>query len=128
MQKSQKKNKGNPVPSLDKLTLSNLIKFFSTFMDKTCIDIGDSSTEDIQVTRLKNGFMLSNEWSEDKIILQNGRETDKEEPKINWEEAFDSEDWEIEPDEQDENSLTFKILYSNKKKLTLFSDGTFKLV
>lgn len=77
----KEKIEDNPVPSIDKLTLSNLIEFFENFMDDTSNEIGDSSTEDITVTRIKGGLMLSNEWSKDKIILQNGVETNKEQPK-----------------------------------------------
>lgn len=73
-------NNGNPVPSIDDLTLNNLIKFFENLMDPTSNEVGDSSTEDIKITRIKNGLLLSNEWSKDVIILQNGVETDKEQP------------------------------------------------
>jgi hypothetical protein len=74
--------KDNPVPSIDDLTLSNLIEFFENFMDATSNDLGNSSTEDITITRTKHGLMLSNEWSKDKIILQNGVEANNEQPKL----------------------------------------------
>lgn len=72
--------KDNPVPSIDRLTMQHLIDFFEDFMDDTCYDVGDSSVEDIKVTRTKNGLMLSNDWNDTTIILQNGVETNKEQP------------------------------------------------
>lgn len=40
--------------------MKELIKLFNEeFMDETCDDIGDTSTELLSVTRIKNGFKLT---------------------------------------------------------------------
>jgi hypothetical protein len=38
--------------------MKNILKFFEYFMDETSNKIGDSSTEELTVTRIKNGFRL----------------------------------------------------------------------
>lgn len=60
-------------------------------------------------------------------LYQNGRTTDKEQPNYNFKELFDSEDFEFEPDSISAKQFKIKILFSNKKKITLKSNGTFTI-
>lgn len=68
------KNKDNPVPSI-------VFNFLKEFLDETSNEPGNGSVEEIRIEFVsKNEIILEQLWSGKQIKIQNGVETNNEQP------------------------------------------------